>query len=326
MYDYKSISNILLNCKRNPFVDYEFHFRDKDIEFKRLLYYLHDQLIISVCNRVNATDKNISLRYTGYNLTSISDFKKWLKCDNYLYPRMSYCFDLYTGKELKKAFDELYKMNLIEKGSFYASTIAVNYPIKDRILPVVYAWFSLISKLKKSKKIKNDIIESILKTPEMLRNKYETYTKDQLINIIINRQIKRYDLKKMHRESPLFQLIIKDLIDKKLPNALQTYLKYHNKNDDFFIEETYNQFFAKESKSNNMKFNDDLIEIKDDDEDDKIDIDIQVTKEELINAQPIKPKEKRKILSQELQKLKNNGILLPDKPKKKKNEIVDLLS
>ena len=324
--DYGHVCSTLLANKSSDFVRYNDFFRDiKNKAFKRIVIYLHEQLIISVCNRSKGYQKNITLRYVGYNISKQSEFKNWLKCDSYMYPRMQHVFDLYSSTELKKAFEYLYKVNLVEKGNYYASTVNIKFPIGFKILPLVYCYMSLMSKFKKAKQIKNEILETLTNTPEMLKLKYEDYTKDELIDIIVSKQINRYELSKVNSNSPFFKMIIRELIDYKLPEALMTYLKYYNKDDKFFIENVYNNFFAEAGKvfnivdlqgnellevdENEIYHNDPIMEIKDD----------EIDKDALLNPTEIKSKEKREILGQELTKLKNNGILLPEKKKIIKN-------
>jgi len=255
--DYSSMASLLLKSKSIEYVQYYKYFkcfesnkRNKDNKLLRTIYHLHDQLILSICDRAPSNEKNIFLKTYGYNLANLDEFVEWLKDDTYFYPNLEFMLDIYSPEELAYAFNLLIKINMITTGHFYVSTIAINFPVNNKVLPICYAYFSLITYYKKRKRIKNDILDAIKNSKGLLRKKYESMTKANLIELILDNQINMIEFDKISPKSPIFQLIIKELTEYVLPSGMYNYLKemtpkaIRKKQKEAFIEDSYEDFFS----------------------------------------------------------------------------------
>ena len=243
-FEYNNVAMALLQNKSSEYVEYYKYFKFiEDKSLLRTVFYLHNELIISVCNRASGDVIDISLRHLKLNLGIVSDFKEWLLKDDYMFPKMAHVLEIYDVKELHSAFHVLHKAKMVMPSNLYVSSIVVQYPVLGKVLPVVRAYMKLLHRFKIQKSLESDLIESIKNTPVMLKKKYSKFTKKELIEFIINKQIKEYDLKNINKRSPLFSLIVQELVKYRLPEAMLTYLRPYLKDQKSFIQNEFQNFF-----------------------------------------------------------------------------------
>ena len=219
---------------------------------------LYDSLLISNCDRVIDSKKDIFISHHGYDLFNKSEFKSWLCDDDYYYPNLSklLIFNPPSSSatsaltELHHAFLYLQSLNLIQVTNGSYGILKIFYPINDKLLPLVYAYISLLSHYKKRKRLETDIIDTIKKTPKLLKKKYNKLTKKELIQELIARDIdtlekeNNKDIDKIRKTAPIFKEIMQELTNYVIPQALQTYLEPYKKGKDLYtIQDAFNDFF-----------------------------------------------------------------------------------
>lgn len=315
-YNYAQISQALIKHKSNKFVKlFDFFVSSQNIGLNRTAIQLYDQLIIAACNRPNGALVDIYVSHIGLNIKRLKDFKKWLYEDKPMYPRIDYMLELYSAKELYDAFHLLIKLELIESSTYKSSSIILKYPIENKMLPLVYAYNALLYRFKIENKLNKDVTELIKSTPILLKKKYSKLSKEQLIDLIIEKQISPIELKKITKHSQIFKSLMYELTNYIIPNALATYLKPYHEEKIFNIEDSFNDFFDEIRKTENLT-NEDIKKIniikdetnKTNKKEEKINIEPLVHKDEL-NSNSSNLPTPIDILNELIDKSKNNPKL-----------------
>jgi len=229
-FDFQRLAYCLLQHKNHQFVSFNSYFKDTPKIHFQVINALYQELLISECHRPDTYNKSTAIAHYNLNPYLLSDFKTWIIKDSTGFPRLHHLLDLYTNEQLFNAFQELTHKGFI-KSHIYKKSIYLLYPVLNQFLPLTYAYIKLLYHIKKLYELKNNIIDTIKDTNTLkteLKQKYNNYNKEQLIDILINTDIDKIQKLKKHqidKNSILFQSIISQLTNYVIPIALQTYLK-----------------------------------------------------------------------------------------------------
>ena len=264
---YSEIANTLIIHKSSDYVNFKKYIDYKNSnKINKLSYILHDYLMIASCDRMDDDKRETNIRINNYNLNNIYEFEEWIQKEDYRFPRLKNLIDLYELRELHFAFQKLFSRGLIAPDRIYANSISVQYPVHQQMLSLPYAYVKLLSYLKKQHQVKNAIINKIKNLDVMLRKKYKKFNKNQLLDLLVDKQVKPYDLKKINYKSPIFKLIIKELTNYELPELIDMIINKYNKESKDYFENTYDDFFAELQSLSEEYLEDQILSSEDIDE------------------------------------------------------------